>query len=202
MSKSQSTAGRPRRSSRLMLEDAAAELFVENTYAATTIDQIAQRAGVSRNTFFNYFTAKSDLLWVELDAAIDRLTDELSRTDPAVSALAAVRTATLAVVSDIGVDRVPLALTQDDVMGTREETRSSGLLRLARRSDVIGAFLAARSGRSTDDLVILASANALSGAIAAAWTTWAADGIGRAPLVGYAERALDLVTDGLATELG
>jgi AcrR family transcriptional regulator len=184
-----------------MLEDAAAELFVENTYAATTIDQIAQRAGVSRNTFFNYFTAKSDLLWVELDAAIERLADELSRTSPELSALAAVRTATITVVSEIGVDRVPLALTQDDVMGTKEETRSSGLLRLARRADVIGAFLAERTGRSSGDLAVLVSANALSGAIAAAWTTWAAEGIGRGPLVVYVERALALVADGLAEAL-
>lgn len=195
----QNNVGRPRTSSRAMLEDAAAELFVENTYAATTIDQIAQRAGVSRNTFFNYFSAKSDLLWVEMDAALLALEAELART--LGPALAAVNAAALAVARQIGNDRVPLALTQDDVMGTQEETRSSGLVRLARRSDLIAAFVATRIGRGRGDLLVLVAANALAGAISAAWTAWAADGIGRAPLVDYVERALGVVTAGLDTEM-
>ncbi|MCU1523882.1 MAG: TetR family transcriptional regulator [Microbacteriaceae bacterium] len=184
-----------------MLEDAAAELFLENGYAATTIDQIAQRAGVSRNTFFNYFSAKSDLLWVELDAAIDRLAEELRSTASGRPALAAVREAALRVVADIGVDRVPLALTQDDVMGTREETRSSGLVRLARRSDVIAGFLSRQLGRPADDLLVLSAANALSGAISAAWTVWAHDGIGRGALVDYVSAAFAVVSSGLESSL-
>ena len=62
--------GRPRRSSAEVLADAAAELFLEQGYGRTTVDQIAARAGVSRATFFNYFPAKSDVMWLELDAAV------------------------------------------------------------------------------------------------------------------------------------
>lgn len=184
-----------------MLEDAAAELFVENTYALTTIGQITSRAGVSRNTFFNYFGAKSDLLWVELDAGIERLATELQQVPSGMPALAAVRDAALLVAREIGVDRVPLALTQDDVMGTREETRSSGLARLARRSDVIAVFLGRQLGRPAGDLLVLSSANALSGAISAAWTVWAHDGIGRGPLVDYISDAFAVVSSGLEAAL-
>jgi AcrR family transcriptional regulator len=184
-----------------MLEDAAAELFVENTYAQTTIEQIAQRAGVSRNTFFNYFGAKSDLLWVELDAAIERLSVELEQVGPGTPALAAVREATLFVVGSIGVDRVPLALTQDDVMGTKEETRVSGLARLARRSDVIAGFLSRQLQRPVDDLLVLAASNAISGAISAAWTVWAKDGIGRRPLAEYMAESFAIVAGGLEVAL-
>jgi len=186
-------AGRPRASSRALIEDAAAELFLENTYGATTIDQIAQRAGVSRNTFFNYFAAKSDLLWGELDAAIDRLEVELRSVAADADALPALRATILAAVADIGVDRVPLALTQEDVMGTREETRSSGLTRYARRADVIAAFLARQQGLPPDGLTVLATANAISGAISAAWTVWARAGVQRHPLSDYVARALDAV---------
>jgi len=186
-------AGRPRTSSRALIEDAAAELFLENTYGATTIDQIAQRAGVSRNTFFNYFAAKSDLLWGELDAAIDRLEVELRSVAADADALPALRATILAAVADIGVDRVPLALTQEDVMGTREETRSSGLTRYARRADVIAAFLARQQGLPPDGLTVLATANAISGAISAAWTVWARAGVQRHPLSDYVAHALDAV---------
>lgn len=196
-----STAGRPRTSSRAVIEDAAAQLFLENTYAVTTIEQITQRAGVSRNTFFNYFGAKSDVLWVQMDAAIDRLAIELRGAAEGTSALAELRAATMRVVVEIGVDRVPLALTQDDVMGTTEETRASGLARLARRSDLIAEFLARHLHRSPGDLLVLSSANALAGAISAAWMVWARDGIGRKPLSEYMSGAFDVVTAGLGSAL-
>ena len=198
---SHNAVGRPRTSSRAVIEDAAAELFLENTYALTTIEQITQRAGVSRNTFFNYFGAKSDVLWVELDAAIDRLTVELREIPNGQPALAEMRAATMRVASDIGVDRVPLALTQVDVMGTAEETRVSGLARLARRSDLIADFLSRQLQRRSDDLLVLSAANALSGAISAAWTVWASDGIGRRPLSEYMSEAFDVVSTGLSSAL-
>jgi AcrR family transcriptional regulator len=202
VSASQNAVGRPRASSRAVIEDAAAELFLENTYALTTIEQITQRAGVSRNTFFNYFGAKSDLLWVEMDAEIDRLAVELRAIPNGRPALDEMRAATVRVVSDIGVDRVPLALTQVDVMGTAEETRVSGLARLARRSDLIADFLARQLQRRSDDLLVLSAANALSGALSAAWTVWARDGIGRRPLAEYMAEAFDVVSTGLEVALG
>lgn len=72
-------AGRPRRSSRETIEDAAVELFLEQGYPRTSVDQIAQRAGVSRASFFNYFAAKSDVLWVGVDDSTHRLAEELAR---------------------------------------------------------------------------------------------------------------------------
>ncbi|HNP15950.1 MAG TPA: helix-turn-helix domain-containing protein, partial [Terrimesophilobacter sp.] len=66
------SAGRPKASSRGTIEEAAAELFLEQSYSGTTIEEITQRAGVSRATFFNYFESKSDLLWIDADRAIER----------------------------------------------------------------------------------------------------------------------------------
>ena len=62
-----SGSGRPRSSSRGMIAEAAAELFLEQTYTGTTVDDIARRSGVSRATFFNYFGSNSDLLLLEVD---------------------------------------------------------------------------------------------------------------------------------------
>src|SRR5690625_7835619 len=71
--------GRPRAASREMLEEAACELFLEQGYAATSVADITQRAGVSRATFFNYIPTKSDLLWTSVDDALDTLAAELGR---------------------------------------------------------------------------------------------------------------------------
>jgi AcrR family transcriptional regulator len=41
--------------------DAAIEIFAERGYAHTTVDEIAERAGATRATFYLHFKAKSDL---------------------------------------------------------------------------------------------------------------------------------------------
>lgn len=44
------------------LYESALELFAEQGYEGTTIDQIAERADVARGTFFNHFQRKEDLV--------------------------------------------------------------------------------------------------------------------------------------------
>ena len=60
------TSTLPRRSRRKdarpgELLDAAFELFVEHGYAATRVEAVAQRAGVSKGTLFLYFPSKEEL---------------------------------------------------------------------------------------------------------------------------------------------
>lgn len=195
------SVGRPRSSSRDILEDAALELFIEQGYAATTIEQITQRAGVGRTTFFNYFESKSDLLWLEVDAGIDRMIDELRLVPQGIPPVAAIREVVLRVAGEFGVDRVPLAFTQGELIGSEAEATASGLTRFSRRADVLAGFLAPRFGTRRGDLVILAAANALAGAISAAWEVWAHDGISRRPLTEYVAEAFDLVVVGLERSL-
>src|SRR3954454_14163508 len=58
--------------------DTATDLFTDKGFDATTVDDIAQAAGVSRRSFFRYFSSKSDLMaygmvsyGAELSEAID-----------------------------------------------------------------------------------------------------------------------------------
>lgn len=44
------------------LLEAALALFVEKGFAATRVDEVAARAGVSKGTLFLYFSTKEDLL--------------------------------------------------------------------------------------------------------------------------------------------
>jgi AcrR family transcriptional regulator len=50
---------------RLALVRAAAQLFRQKGYAATTVDDIATAAGCSARTFFRYFGAKEDVLFMD-----------------------------------------------------------------------------------------------------------------------------------------
>lgn len=51
-----------RRDTYQRIVEAGINLFVENGYNATTLDMIADIAGISRRTFFSYFAGKEELL--------------------------------------------------------------------------------------------------------------------------------------------
>lgn len=57
---------RTRRVVRQQISETATQLFIEHGFAATTVDQIAEVAGVSRRSFFRYFPSKEDVILGEL----------------------------------------------------------------------------------------------------------------------------------------
>ncbi|MDR1886863.1 MAG: TetR/AcrR family transcriptional regulator, partial [Prevotellaceae bacterium] len=46
---------------RQLIMDAAMQLFAEDGYAHTSIDKIAQKAGIARGLLYSYFENKEDL---------------------------------------------------------------------------------------------------------------------------------------------
>lgn len=71
--------------------DAAVTLFDQLGYSATTVEQIAARAGVSAPTVFNYFGSKQDILYalaVRADTlALNEALEELPAMDSMVDAM-------------------------------------------------------------------------------------------------------------------
>ncbi len=61
------------------LVDAALDLFVEHGYAATRLDDVAARAGVSKGTLYLYFAGKEDLFKAVIRETIVPLIDERRR---------------------------------------------------------------------------------------------------------------------------
>jgi AcrR family transcriptional regulator len=193
------TTGRPRQSSRAMLEEAAAELFLEQTYPGTTVGDIARRAGVSRNTFFNYFSTKSDLLWVDVDAGLAALPAALTECDGSASVTTAVRQALLRVAGGFGPGRVPWALTQNEVMATSAELASSALTRFLGQVGQVLEFVRTRANAGSDaDLLARAFAHAVVAAAAAAAAEWAAAGVHRGDLAPYVDLAISPVCAGFS----
>jgi AcrR family transcriptional regulator len=75
--------GRPRASeheqedTRRSLLDAAARLIAEHGYRGMTVNEIVARAGLSKGTFYWYFSCKDDVLFAVLEEHIDRPLYEL-----------------------------------------------------------------------------------------------------------------------------
>lgn len=82
---------RKKRATRALISNVATGLFIERGFEEVTVAEIAEAAGVSKMTVFNYFPRKEDLF---LDRHADRLAEltEVVRSRPAgVSPVAALR---------------------------------------------------------------------------------------------------------------
>ncbi|MFF9863704.1 TetR/AcrR family transcriptional regulator [Streptomyces tendae] len=69
---------------------AAVDLFNEQGYDATTVTQIAQRAGVTKSTFFRHFSDKRELLVAGQETLSRLLADGITDAPASVSPLQAV----------------------------------------------------------------------------------------------------------------
>lgn len=157
-----------------MLAEAACELFLERGYDETSVADITQRAGVSRSSFFNYFSSKSDVLWSGLDARIDVATAALKNLGTDADA-AAVRGILLSVVHDFAPDPLTLALRNAAAMGLEDELVRDTGLRHARLAAGI-ADAARRSGISAITADVVGAAH--SAAVLSSLRAWAERGAG------------------------
>lgn len=83
---------RTRRSVQAEITTTAVQLFTEQGFDATTIDQITQATGISRRSFFRYFGTKEDIVLGDVGALGQRVRASLEArpaSEPAWTALRA-----------------------------------------------------------------------------------------------------------------
>jgi AcrR family transcriptional regulator len=63
---------------RARIAAAAFELFAAQGYDGTTVDAVAERAGIARRTFFRYFRSKDDVIFPDHDALLAAVNEHLA----------------------------------------------------------------------------------------------------------------------------
>lgn len=84
---------RRKRQTRQDITGAAVHLFQDHGYEATSVDDIVDRAGCGRSTFFRYFRSKEDVLFGSANERLVELRRRLALTHPTVNPWAEVRAA-------------------------------------------------------------------------------------------------------------
>jgi AcrR family transcriptional regulator len=84
---------RTRRAVRAELIDEARHLFAAQGFQATTVEQIAAAAGMSKRSFFRYFGSKEDLVLGNVEETGQRIAASLARRQPDESPWTALRRA-------------------------------------------------------------------------------------------------------------
>jgi AcrR family transcriptional regulator len=80
-----------KRRTREVIETAAMTLFFERGYDAVTVADVAQHAGVSVATVFNYYDTKEDLFFDEVEPLVARLVETVTSASTGTSILAALQ---------------------------------------------------------------------------------------------------------------
>jgi mycofactocin system transcriptional regulator len=185
---------RPRTSARAIAL-VGLQLFAEQGFQETTIDQIAAAAQVSRTTFFRYFDSKSDLVWNEFDAEAESLRSRLAVAPAGVPTMQAVRQAVIEV-NNYQPDYILELRSRTNLISSAPELAASAAAHYDGWMRAISDFVALRTGQSPDALFPTAVGRATLAVCRAAFEHWArtAD----ADLITYLDLALRALASGFA----
>jgi len=181
------------------LERAALALFTERGYEATTVADIADRAGLSRATFFRYFADKREVLFGAPDMLAERFSDAILSAPSAAMAIDCVAAALESAAPGFTPDRRELAVQRQAVIAASSELRERGLLKEA---SLVSFMTEALCARGVDELTARLAAELGVLAFNTASSRWASPG-NRQPFTELAHAALrDLQARGAALGAG
>lgn len=163
--------GRWEPNARERLERAALALFVEHGYDATTVAEVADRAGLSKSTFFRHFADKREVLFGGQDLLAALFSDAIRAAPPSATTIdclaAALETAAVAFTPD----RHDLAPQRRAVIAANSELQERELLKRARFASAMAGALRLRAA---DDTTARLAAEMGVLAFSTAYARWAA----------------------------
>ncbi|MER9306564.1 TetR/AcrR family transcriptional regulator [Mesorhizobium sp. M0293] len=116
---------RKRRETANRIAEAGLKAFLANGYDATTLDEIAAAAGISRRTFFHYFESKDEVLFANLGNYASMVKASILAEPPTGAAIDIARGALLNLVG---------SLLGSEMMATAKVMRESKTLRSRRHT--------------------------------------------------------------------
>jgi len=123
---------------------AAVDLFTEHGYDGTTVAQIAERAEVTRSTFFRYFPDKRDVLAAGQETLGRLLTDGIAGAPDGASPLEAVAAGLVNVSGAMSPMNRDLAPRLEAVIAANAELQQRNALKVVGLADAMIAALLAR----------------------------------------------------------
>ncbi|MEV5594183.1 TetR/AcrR family transcriptional regulator [Streptomyces sp. NPDC052496] len=168
-----------RRTTRRKLFEAAVTLIAEQGFSSTTVDEIAERAGVAKGTVYYNFASKNELFEELLRHGIELLATSLQEAADAAAARGGTRVDALDAMIRAGLDfiaRYP-ALTQlyvAELWRTNRAWQSTLMVVRERAITVVEGVLreAVANGELSEDIDIPLTASALFGMVLVAALDW------------------------------
>jgi AcrR family transcriptional regulator len=169
---------RKRQQTRDRLTKVAMELFLARGFEATTLDDIAAAAEISRRSFFHYFASKEDVVLAWQDGSTDALITAIAERPAAESMLTAAENAILAMAQQFKPDEaIALACLKRDnpTLRAREQVKYEKMER------AMATALEKRASDTAEQLRARLVAMMTTGAIRVASENWLAQGAQEKP---------------------
>lgn len=166
--------GRRPSTSKESLAAVGIELFTEIGFDQTSIDDIAEAAGIARRTFFRYFPSKNAVAWGDFDGHLEEMRRHLAATSDDVPLSAALTAALLDFNtfpdSEAEHHRARMGL----ILGTPALQGYSSVMYQGWRK-VIAEFVARRLGIAPEDHLPRTVGHLLLGVAISAYEQWLAE---------------------------
>jgi len=189
---------RKKERTRAAINDAALELFIEKGFEATTVDEIAERAEVSKATFFRYFTTKAEVVFGADGPRHDALFAAIVERPADDDDLTAVRRAL--VDTWIGLLDIGHAARQGKAAATSPVLRGLSYDLNIRWQGIVSSAIARRHGLDEPDQRCRLVAGVVFAVFSNAYNAWLSGG-GEADFPTAVEHAFSLLDD-VCADLG
>lgn len=154
---------------RARIQDHALRLFIEQGYAGTTVEQIAEAAEVSQSTFFRYFPTKEETVLYD---RLDPVLIENFLAQPAdLTPIAAMRAAISEVFGSLDNTQSELEQARQQLIFSAPELRTRVMDQLTGGLDLLNDAIAQRVGRRSDDLDVRIFSGAVVGVVVSTYLT-------------------------------
>jgi AcrR family transcriptional regulator len=125
------------------LAQAAFDLFAERGYEQTTVDDIAERAGLGRATFFRNYRSKEDVIFPDHDQLLDQVRDRLRSASHGTALAAACDAVRLVLLHYL--DEGELARRRYALTSTVPALRDREIVSVARYQRLFREYIAGRA---------------------------------------------------------
>jgi AcrR family transcriptional regulator len=157
----------PNARARLVL--AALDLFAEQGYDNTTVTQIANRAGLTKTTFFRHFSDKREVLFAGQEAHSRLLADGAAAAPDSATPLEAVAAALDALTASFTAEQRERALRLQTVIADNPELQERAMFK---RAALAAALTSALGKRGVPDLTASLAADLGARALDRAYNRW------------------------------
>src|SRR5690348_16598147 len=163
--------GRWQPDARVRLQAAALALYGERGYEETTVAEIAERAGLTKRTFFRYFTDKREVLFWGSERLEHQMVAAIETAPPSASALGLIGAA-LDAAGDRFEEVREFAGLRHRIIASSSELRERELIKAASMAAAMGLALRARG---CDDATATLAAHTVTTVMHVAYEQWVDD---------------------------
>ena len=165
-----------RKTVRAQIAETAWSVFAERGFDDVTVNEVAAATGISRASFFRYFSSKEEAVFVALEAMGAEIATALEMRPPQEDPWEALRNAFFDAATPNYKSNPARSLARLNLTRETPSLRAHQLERQAQWRDLIGPVLAVRTGLDPGDVRIDALVGAAQAALDAATEKWALSG--------------------------